>query len=256
MPPLLPLELRRYADNEKICHGKVLASCVRGTSYSKKILLIGDSHAAMLNLAADAISLHKDIAFEVISGSSCLPFEGFDYQGLPAWARKPCAEQIKYVKQHIGHYDHVVVAAKWSFHVMNQRSMDSLKSFIGNGVGSGKNFLILGQVPEMRVNPRRANRLLNWGFEVPVSLDERFMDANRIVMNEVSGFGDVIFLNPTDLPLFKDAPYFSGVLGYHDSHHLNEFGARIYGGGLVDIISEFLTKHQHYGPVASHATYQ
>ncbi|MBU3740292.1 MAG: acyltransferase, partial [Rhodoferax sp.] len=50
--PELPVELTRYAVDDTICHGKLLPACVRGPGPAR-FLMIGDSHAAQLNVAAD-----------------------------------------------------------------------------------------------------------------------------------------------------------------------------------------------------------
>ena len=75
----LAAERSRYAIQDEICHGKVLESCVKGDPQgSITILLMGDSHAAQLNLFADIVGKNLGIRFEVISASSCVPIEGFD----------------------------------------------------------------------------------------------------------------------------------------------------------------------------------
>ena len=49
---VLPIEMTRYADGEQICHGKMFGECLRGdlSSNIEPILVVGDSHAAQLNI--------------------------------------------------------------------------------------------------------------------------------------------------------------------------------------------------------------
>lgn len=49
-PPALPIEYKRYADPAAICHGQIVGDCFKGDLNSdKEVLVLGDSHAAMLN---------------------------------------------------------------------------------------------------------------------------------------------------------------------------------------------------------------
>jgi hypothetical protein len=95
--PSLPIEFTRYADDKTICHGKSLNNCVRGNLLKNQILLIGDSHAAQLNLAADVAGETLGIGFEVITASSCVPLAGFKVKKLPEWAQEACIKQTEAV---------------------------------------------------------------------------------------------------------------------------------------------------------------
>ncbi|OXX24979.1 acyltransferase family protein, partial [Vibrio sp. V06_P1A73T115] len=79
-PVALPLEYLRYGDDSQNCHGHIVGDCLRGDLDSvKEILVLGDSHAAMLNHFFDHIG--KEIGFKarVITASSCVTIPGFDY---------------------------------------------------------------------------------------------------------------------------------------------------------------------------------
>ena len=61
-PAPLPIEYQRYADPATICHGQIVGDCLQGDlSSDKEVLVLGDSHAAMLNLFFD--QLGKELGF-------------------------------------------------------------------------------------------------------------------------------------------------------------------------------------------------
>jgi len=96
----LPLEMKQYADREKICHGHINGSCLRGENRGEaNILVLGDSHAAMLNHFFDVAGEELGITARIITASSCVTIPGFDYQRIADWAQEPCRQQIDVVKK-------------------------------------------------------------------------------------------------------------------------------------------------------------
>ena len=98
----LPVELKQYADQEEICHGHTNGRCLRGGDRSNtKILVLGDSHAAMLNLFFDTAGEELGITARILTASGCVTIPGFDYQRIADWAQEPCRQQIDFVKKTI-----------------------------------------------------------------------------------------------------------------------------------------------------------
>lgn len=91
--PEQPIYLTRYADDKKICHGKINEKCLKPDLTNKTVLVIGDSHAAQLNIYFDTIHLKSSYSFDIISSSSCLPIQNFSISSLPTWAQASCISQ-------------------------------------------------------------------------------------------------------------------------------------------------------------------
>jgi hypothetical protein len=60
-PRYTPEQLR-YAPLDEICHGKIVGNCLRGARASEtEWLLLGDSHAAQLNLFFDVVGKANNV---------------------------------------------------------------------------------------------------------------------------------------------------------------------------------------------------
>ena len=226
----LPVELTRYADDAKICHGKVIAECIRGDLTQQPVaLVIGDSHAAQLNLAFDEIGIRHGLAFQVVTASSCVPIEGFDVERLPDWAQNPCMDQIAYVKPLIASANIVVLAGKWHWQAKSPAFIQALESFLADMQKRGIRLFVLSQVPMLDFNAARAHRFTELGLPLTklraVSTDE----GNSLVSNLVKKHRNTVFVDVSAFDLFKHPPFYKNGVVYHDSHHLNEIGAREYG---------------------------
>src|SRR5690606_30760036 len=104
------VELSSYGRN--VCHCNFDKHCIRGDSTKKPtILMIGDSHAAMLNSFIDVVGLHEGWAANVVTASSCSPVFGFDETVLPQWAHKPCRALKAFVVENYKRYDAVFLAS-------------------------------------------------------------------------------------------------------------------------------------------------
>ncbi|MEV3814340.1 SGNH hydrolase domain-containing protein [Aeromonas allosaccharophila] len=79
----------------------------------KEILVLGDSHAAMLNHFFDYLGKALGFKARIITASSCVTIPGFNYQRLPEWARKECITQIEQAKAKIEYADNIFLAASW-----------------------------------------------------------------------------------------------------------------------------------------------
>ena len=236
---ILPVELTRYADDAKICHGKVIAECIRGDLTQQPVaLVIGDSHAAQLNLAFDEIGVRHGLAFQVVTASSCIPIEGFDVERLPDWAQKPCMDQIAYAKPLIESANIVVLAGMWQWQTQSLAFMQALERFLEAMQKRGIRLFVLGQVPMLDLNVIRMHRFSELGLPLTklhaVSTDE----SNSLVSNLVKKYSNAVFVDVSAFDLLKHPPVYKGGVVYHDAHHLNEIGAREYGREFEKIFLE------------------
>ncbi len=221
----LPVELTRYADPNTICHGKILESCLRGDASKERVLVIGDSHAGQLNLFFDEISRESDFAFEVITGSSCVPIEGFDVDKLSGWAQKPCNDRIDLIKSKVAEDRYLIIAGSWMYQTETKAFRDAFAAFLKENHLKYQKIIVLAQLPSFKVNMARAYHFSELGIPVRVEEEGRAGKANNVIEKIVSRYENVVFLDLSGNSLFDTAPILNGKLGYHDSHHLNEYGA-------------------------------
>lgn len=226
----LPIAHMRYADPDTICHGRVVGDCMRGARASDDppILVLGDSHAAQLNLFFDRIGELTGKSFRVISASSCVTIPGFDVDRLPDWARKDCRASIAYATRFISESSSIVIAAMWQYQLKSKEFVSALKEFLSQSQSAGKEVTLLWQVPMLDANIQRIRRFETLGLRSELRIHPEWAEANRIVSEIASQFSNVRFLEFSSDEMFKTPPFYRRELVYHDGHHLNERGAVTY----------------------------
>ncbi len=225
----LAVKYTRYADPATICHGQIVGDCLRGDLDSpNEVLVLGDSHAAMLNTFFDQLGKELGFKARIITASSCVTIPYFDYQRITEWAHKPCLEQIEHTKRYLTDAKILFVAANWSWQLEAQEFETVLNNFLSTQSGLGKNVYILGQVPLLSKNPLRALRFKSLGFNPTVDTDNTYKKANAKLRVLVSLCTYCKSLNFEESDIFRKGPFFDGMPIYFDKHHLNEEGAKRY----------------------------
>lgn len=228
-PPPLPVEYLRYADPTTICHGQIVGDCLKGDlSSSKEVLVLGDSHAVMLNLFFDQLGKELGFKARIITASSCVTIPGFDYQRIAEWAHKPCLVQIQQAKQYLPNAKTIFLAAFWSWQFTSNTFRNSLDAFLAEQSLKGVKVYIIEQEPLLRIKPSRAMRFKALGLNTEVKLNPAYQQANASLGYLSTRHPGVISQNFESSSFFKQAPYAAGVLIYEDEHHLNEVGVRLY----------------------------
>ncbi|TXY30869.1 acyltransferase [Vibrio mimicus] len=220
-PEQLPIEYRRYADPATICHGKLVGDCLKGDLNSnKEILVLGDSHAAMLNYFFDYLG--KDLGFKarIITASSCVTIPGFDYQRLPDWAQPACQRQIQEASKYIDNAGLIIVAGMWSYQFEFDSFYDSLNEFIKSNHYVPIYFM--PQIPLLDGNHHRGRRFASLGLQSVVSIDTDYIKANELLHRMIMPYTDINILDNQ----VSEKVWFSTVSNfYSDESHLNENGA-------------------------------
>ncbi len=236
----LPISYTRYAVGDEICHGRVIKDCIRGSRDStvQPILVLGDSHAAQLNLFFDTVGRTNGQRFRVITASNCVTIPGFDVERLPDWARADCLSSIDFAEQYIAEAKVIVVAGMWQYQSSSKAFMDAFRRFLVDSEVRGKTVIVLAQIPMLSSNAQRLRRFEKLGIRDKVSLHPDWLQANSAMRQSVSEYGAAQFLDFSGHDLFASAPFFDGLLIYHDSHHLNEIGANEYGKIAVPFFRE------------------
>jgi peptidoglycan/LPS O-acetylase OafA/YrhL len=236
----LPTALTRYADPATICHGKVVDNCLRGAREGEHtVLLIGDSHAAQLNLFADVVGEKLGLRFKVMTASSCVPIPGFDTDRIKEAARLPCTEQIAAIQQQIANADAVIIAGMWSYHMQSAEFSLALTAFLSDMRAADKPTLLLAQVPMFLGNTQRSHRFAALGLHRHAQLDDAWIRGNRDISELAREVGSMTYMDLSSLPVFQDAPFLRGELIYFDEHHLNERGSLMYGQDAAPMIADW-----------------
>ena len=228
-PTQKAIEYRRYADPEIICHGKINGDCSKGNIFSnEKILVLGDSHAAMLNHFFDYLGNELEFKAQIITASSCVTIPGFDYQRLPSWAQKPCIEQIAAAEGQIYDANKVFIAGMWSYQLQSENFQHALNTFLKNASQQGKKVYLLPQVPQLSIGPLRADRFQYLKLPNKTKNTDSASTANALLAKIADQYPNVTYLTLDVNNLFPEVPFYKNELIYFDEDHLNEIGAKLY----------------------------
>lgn len=226
----LPLEQTRYAPSGTICHGTIIGDCIRGDHDSQNTLLVlGDSHAAQLNVFFDVVGRANLLAARVITGSSCVTIPGFDIERLPEWAQAPCRSQIDAAAPFLQKADKIVIAAMWQYQAQSDKFLQAFDQFLASTDARSQQVLVMAQLPMFNTNMQRMNRFERLGLPVVRTRNEEWQTANSRIAQIVAQHKSARFLDLSESELFSAAPFDEGVLIYFDNHHLNEIGSTRYG---------------------------
>lgn len=233
----LPIEYRRYADPETICHGKIVGDCLVGDLTSnEEVLVLGDSHAAMLNQFFDNLGKSLGFKAKIITASSCVTIPGFNYKRLPTWAHKACTDQIETAQTHIAESDSIIIAGMWSYQTQSVEFISMFDKFLATSID--KRIVVLSQVPLLNRNPLRDLRFSFFGIRRnrSESIDAAYQEANQLIELITDKYSNVSFLRLDGIPLFDDPPFYNDLLIYSDSNHLNKVGSGMYGDFAAPLV--------------------
>lgn len=237
--------MRRYADPDTICHGKVLDNCKRGDPAGKPILMIGDSHAAQLNIGMERFGKSRHWYIHVLTASSCVPIPAFNYRKLPIWAQEPCQRQIAEVSKLSSDYDQIIVGGMWRYQLEDPDFLRQLARFFSQTAQHQQKVIVLGDNPEFASEPLRLYRLRQLGLVQPNITHKDNQQANARIHALALQFSNVHWLDPSQFPFLQSAPFDEhGRLIYADSHHLNENGSSQYGASVTDALQTLLKDHE------------
>ena len=236
-PEYLPIEYRRYADPATICHGKINGDCLRGDLSSDiEVLVLGDSHAAMLNHFFDYLGKELGFKARIITASSCVTIPDFDYKRIAESLQKSCLDQIERARVHILTANIIIIAGMWSYHTQSDEYMIAFERFLEKNTNTkNKTLMILSQVPRLKQHPIRTERFANIGLNSHLVLEQDYRVANQQVEKVTNNYPDLIYLELDSLVVFTDAPFWDGMIIYRDNHHINEVGSKAYAQSAVPV---------------------
>lgn len=220
-PEPLPIEYQRYADPATICHGQMVGDCLKGDLNSEKeILVLGDSHAAMLNHFFDYLGKALGFKARIITASSCVTIPGFDYPRLPDWAQPACQRQIQEASNYIDNAGLIIVAGMWSYQFEFDSFFYSLNEFIKSNHYVPIYFM--PQIPLFDGNHHRVRRFASLGLQSVVSIDTAYIKANELLHRMIMPYPGI---NMVDSQVSEKVWFSRGANFYSDESHLNENGA-------------------------------
>ncbi|EPN7754241.1 acyltransferase family protein [Vibrio cholerae] len=238
-PEPLPIEYRRYADPATICHGQLVGNCLKGDLNSnKEILVLGDSHAAMLNHFFDYLG--KDLGFKarIITASSCVTIPRFDYQRLPDWAKPACQRQIQEANKYIDNASLIVVAGMWSYQFKFDSFYYSLNEFIKSN--HNRPIYFMPQIPLLSGNNHRVRRFASLGLQSVVSIDTDYIKANELLHTMIMPYTGINMIDNQ----VSEKVWLSTVSDfYSDESHLNQNGAVEYAKINLSIFQALIEEY-------------
>ena len=238
--PPLPVEQSRYAAPAEICHGKVVGDCVRGLrSNGTRVLVLGDSHGAMLNHFFDVMGQELNFSAVVITSSNCVTIPTFDASRLRSRLRKACENQIAIAEGHITEAAYIFLAGKWNWQIAkNEGFMEAVKAFVGGN--KEKKIFLMPQVPKLKRDISRIRRMKEIGLPINSVIDTTSQKANE-GMRKLAAENTNVFYVPTDgLDFFKTAPVFDNKIIYFDESHINKVGSLFYAEKAEDVFREYV----------------
>ena len=243
----LSTDLTRYAPPDEICHGKIVGDCIRGNKNNHpSVLLIGDSHAAQLNVFLDEVGYSNNLAFKVITASSCVTIPGFDVERIAKWARQSCQSQIDIVQTLLPKYGKIIIAGMWNYHSSSHKFMNAFDAFVVGAQKRGQDVFVLAQIPMIKSNPVRLQRFNDLNLPAKVSLGNDWRDSNELILKITEKYSNASFIDFSGEPFFERVPFYKKILIYQDSHHLNEVGSKKYGqfvgNHLLDLMDARFTE--------------
>ncbi|WLI77650.1 acyltransferase family protein [Kosakonia sp. H02] len=219
-------EYAKYDDFKRICHGKIHGNCLKGNIGSdKKILVIGDSHAAELNEFFNIYGNSTGIEFKILTSSSCIPITGFDYHKLQQWAQNSCELMIEKVNDNITKYDTIIISGMWSYQTQSPNFIKNLANYLS--ALHGKNIYLISQAPLLSNNLQRTLRFKHLNIPLNISIDKSYLTANMKISKLTFHNPATKYIDTSDF--FKKLPDFplqNGKPLYFDNSHLNMYGVK------------------------------
>lgn len=240
----LPIELRRYADPDTICHAGIVGDCIKGDLSQPPIaLVIGDSHAAQLNIAFDSLGKRNGMSFKILTSSNCLPIKNFNVEKIPEYSREECTNKINLVESNNFYgIDTLIIAGKWTYQ-LEDTTYKALDNFLRDH-SKDKIIIIFTQTPFFKSNTERVDRFFNLRLESRTKFHNNNEEANKKLIELVKNIGspNIHIIDLSKSKLFEKAPLYNGKLIIFDGNHLNEYGSFEYGKFFEKDILKYLKR--------------
>jgi len=250
----------RYLESEqemrRRCRFEPRAESGHPAAVGGEALVIGDSHAGHYAKGLLEWFSARGVPARLLWESGCVPL--FDFpQGDDAREKELCARYIHAVRQLLGEerrIKYVVLAARWDAHVDAEGFRESLKSTIRVLAASGRQVVVMGQIPKFPFHPANnfvrgdvlLSRMLGVGLRPQdLALSDVESDLGRqraVIKGLIAGSDGAQYFDPLKY-LCRNGECDSvrdGKMLYYDQDHLNINGTEYVGRFLDDTFSRLV----------------
>lgn len=190
-------------------------------SESRKILLIGDSHALCMKPYFDYIGKKHSFSFRTITNSTYPPIANIPRNEFP---NKKIYDiylnLLEYSSQEIKKSDIIFFTcigdgARWL------PQIDSLLQIMH----SDQYFVFIQDYPAVDKNPARINRNFIKNKEKEYDYQIYYLQPNPKVVELIKSNDNAYYLSLDSKKTFETIPFYKDTLMYFDQNHLNQFGS-------------------------------
>lgn len=218
------------------------SACVINPKKPPSVLLWGDSHAAHYVGMLGAFAEKEGFSFRNAAHSSCPPLLAGAERTQRSDLLPKCISSIDTVRQYLGNYSTVILAASWvSYFDRSDSFLDDLEATLRLLGGQGKSIIILGQVPNFKAMNRKCPQV---ALKLPIvacdthsaASNSRVSQVNSKLIELASRYPGVHYFDVRDYlcHLQQCSPYLDGRLVYFDASHLSMEGSWLIGWNIVD----------------------
>ncbi len=222
-----------------ICHDTLAGQCSRGASgVAPRYLLVGDSHAAMLNAFIDVVGKREGWSADVLSVRSCSPVFGFDTRLSELPMR--CDDLKAYLKNNYKKYDAVLFASYWALQLnMTNRPfgpnyLEELNETL-RVIARDRPIYVFSDIQRLPIPAARLIRFRRLGLDIKRPEPLETQEANKKIRQLVESLPNVHWIDlSAEAQAFSPDGFYMGRTAYADDNHLNAYGS----GELANLMIE------------------
>ena len=229
-------------------HGKYSSnpSLIGNSSSSKSILLLGNSHALVLNPFINEVGKKFNYSIKSITFDS--------YPTIPGLERAFFDNSNLYnnfvkitdgIMSEIEEAD-IILIAVYNNTKGNEMLVSSLPQFCNQMKRINKQILLISDFPCLKENPIRINRTVLKSQSKQTQFEIFHPKISSSISAIIESNDNLHYVDLSDSKAFIDAPFYNDTLMYYDKTHLNKFGSLVYekysGDKLAAAIDMYIRK--------------
>lgn len=208
-------------------------------TFTKRILLIGNSHALMTKPFLDYIGKRAGFSFHTITTDAYPAIAGIADEVVPVVHTelfKTTLALIPITEQEIRNSDIIL------FVMQNYMDVPSVKEALISLISSlhpHQKFVLIKSFPLLRKHPLRINR----GIQKASSYDFKAIDlpvSDQLVKQLTATYANVYSYDLSKSKIFDTLPFYGDTLTYYDSGHINTYASIAMGKDLFEDFSNFM----------------
>ncbi|XEG75366.1 acyltransferase family protein [Pseudomonas sp. abacavir_1] len=225
------------------CHNQISGPCLKGDQLSStEYLLIGDSHAMLLNPFFDYMGSTNGFRVRTITNDACLTIPGGGYIYSENYADS-CKLQASQVNKIMDSYRIIFVAGRWAKRIEdNKLLLSDLESFMKRAKRNKTTVVFMADVPILSTTAARSARLSSLGFSTELLVTDENTKSNIKMKRIVEKYSNAKFLDLTSSEVFRTPPTFNGNIIYYDETHINAYGSMAYAIDSEEAFMKLLRK--------------